>query len=509
MVSALQRFRLPAAHAPWFDAVLDAFQSAPYAPEEPAARLKDPWPGDARRAEALIANEADLMAALDPDPHDPELSRDHVRRARAQSFTWLRDLRSLGGDAARRTARRAVTAWIEVNRRGDVIGWRPDVVGQRLSAWMGAYDFFAASAGPGFRSEMMEQTALQVAWLRRRIDQTPPGSGRFSALAGLAAGAAALGDGDAILTEVEAALDRAIRKEVQSDGSLVGASPLEQLDALMRLLDIRSAFAAANRQPPEASADAASAMAAPLAALRLGDGGLAVFTGGEGDPWTIDLALAASGWRGRAPLDIPQAGYARAVAGRSALLTMARCGAFEFSHSANRLIASVGASADAPPSRFDAPEISAFSAPSSPGGFMAGADDIDRDVDNGATLLSMSWRSSRPALDWRRRLYLSADGHDLRGEDHGTGPAGRRTTVAFHLHPSVDAIQLDDGGVLVRSHSGQGWRFRADSPALLQPEPYRGRPGPAAAALRIEAPAIFDADGQLALRWAFRMEQTG
>jgi len=509
MGGALARFRHGQGRMTLIDALVETFQPTPDVPDAPAARLKDPWPGDAARAEALIANEADLMAALDPEPADPEMARDVVRRARAQSFAWLRDLRSLGGDTARRTARRAVTAWIETNRRSDSVAWRPDVVGQRLSAWMGAYDFFAASAGPEFRSELMEQTAVQVHWLRRRVDGAPPGPGRFAALAGLAAGAAAIGEAEAIFPTVEAALKRAIRAELGADGGLVGATPLAQLDALMRLLDIRAASAAVDRRPPEGSADAASVMAGPLAACRMGDGGLAVLGGGEGDPWTIDLALAASGWRGRAPLSLPQAGIARALAGRAILVATAAPGAIEFSHGTDRLIASVGAASDAPPSRFAASDVSPFSAPAFPGGRTAEARPIERDVDGGATLLNLGWTWSRPGIEWRRRVYLAADGCDLRGEDQAVGPPGRRALVVFHLHPSVDAIQLDDGGVLARAASGQGWRFRADRPARLASEPYRGRPGQPAAALRIEVPAIADGQGRLALRWAFRMEGAG
>lgn len=505
-MSALNRFIAPKRQMPWLEALADAFHSAPDAPEEPVARFKDPWPGDARRAEALLANEADLVSAMQPEPRDPELARDHVRRARAQSFAWLRDLRSLGGDASRRAARRAVTAWIETNRRSDGVAWRADVVGQRLAAWIGTYDFFAASAGPGFRSELMEQTALQVTWLRRRLDSAPPGPGRFAALAGLAAGAAAVGEAEQCFPEIEAALEHAIRRELASDGSLRGATPLAQLDALMRLLDIRAASAAVGRPPPEASSDAASAMAAPLAALRFGDGGLSVFGGGEGDPWTIDLALAASGWRGRAPLDLPDAGYGRAVAGRSSLLALAGPGAIEFAHGGDRLISSVGADSDAPASRFETPDVSFFSAPTASGARLGEILPIIREAEGGATQLRLAWSWGRPDIGWRRRLYLSADGLDLRGHDVAIGPAGRRSTIAFHLHPTADAIQLDDGGVLLRACSGQGWRFRADMPARLAPEPYRGRPGPAGAALRIELPAAFDDEGRIEARWALRKE---
>ena len=69
----------------------------------------------------------------------------------------------------------------------------------------------------------------------------------------------------------------------------------------------------------------------------------------------------------------------------------------------------------------------------------------------------------------RRRLWLSADGGDLRGEDMFTGPEGRPVTVPdrrfivrFHLHPTVKATLAQSGqAVLMRLPSGRGWRLRA------------------------------------------------
>ena len=497
-IPAPQRFQ-------WVHTLADLFQTIPDVPEEPQAHLKDPWPGNAAHAESIIANEAELIAALDPAPRDPELARDAVRRARAQSFGWLRDLRSLGGDASRRTARRVTSAWIETNRRSDPVGWRVDVVGERLAAWIGSYDFFAASAGADFRREFMEQAAVQAAWLRRRIDAAPPGPGRFAALAGLAAAAAALGESDAVFQQIEASLKRAIRDEIGSDGVIAGATPLDQLDALMRLLDLRAAAAAVGRAPSPASADAAQAIAAPLAAWRLGDGGLATFGGGEGDPWTVDLALAASGWRGRAPLDMPDAGYARSLAGR-AILAADKFGALEFSHGADRLFTSIGAQSDAPPSRFAVPGVSAFSAPSNGLTKLVDADPIQREQGDGATLLTFQWRCQKPDARWRRRVFLSGDGKDLRGEDAAIASPKSPAMLAFHLHTGSDAIALDDGGILIRARSGQGWRFRSDRPARLAAEPYRGRPGQPAASARIEIPLTVGPSGTEQVRWSLRME---
>ena len=67
-------------------------------------------------------------------------------RAAAHGFTWLRDLRALGTDAARLRARALVSDWIATRRRTTPVAYRPDVAGARIAAWLGHYDFFAATA---------------------------------------------------------------------------------------------------------------------------------------------------------------------------------------------------------------------------------------------------------------------------------------------------------------------------------------------------------------------------
>ena len=75
-------------------------------------------------------------------------------RAVAHGFTWLRDLRALGTDPARARARALVTDWIATPGL-EPVAERPDVTGARITAWLGHYDFFVASAEDGFRQRFM------------------------------------------------------------------------------------------------------------------------------------------------------------------------------------------------------------------------------------------------------------------------------------------------------------------------------------------------------------------
>jgi uncharacterized heparinase superfamily protein len=71
----------------------------------------------------------------------------------------------------------------------------------------------------------------------------------------------------------------------------------------------------------------------------------------------------------------------------------------------------------------------------------------------------------RLGLDHRRRLYLSAAGDNLRGEDtlvSTGGGSAHEFAVRFHLHPDVKASLLQNGAaVLLRMPSGHGWRFQS------------------------------------------------
>jgi uncharacterized heparinase superfamily protein len=83
-----------------------------------------------------------------------------------------------------------------------------------------------------------------------------------------------------------------------------------------------------------------------------------------------------------------------------------------------------------------------------------------------------------------RRLYLSADGGDLRGHDRLEGTGGKRFALRFHLHPSVIASLSQDGqAVLLRLPSGAGYRLRSHvtgakgGDVALAESIYLGRPG--------------------------------
>jgi uncharacterized heparinase superfamily protein len=104
-----------------------------------------------------------------------------------------------------------------------------------------------------------------------------------------------------------------------------------------------------------------------------------------------------------------------------------------------------------------------------------------RDESEGNLWLDMSHDGYEPSFDLihRRRLFLTAGGEDLRGEDRLIGGGRRPFAIRFHLHPDVTASLAQNGqAALLRLPSGAGWRLRATgAPVSLSDGIYLGRRG--------------------------------
>src|SRR3546814_17978233 len=77
---------------------------------------RDPWPGESARGEELLRDESGMSAAFARGTAET----DTVRLAWLHGFGWLRDLRAMGGDEARRAARALVATWMPEHEP-----WRP------------------------------------------------------------------------------------------------------------------------------------------------------------------------------------------------------------------------------------------------------------------------------------------------------------------------------------------------------------------------------------------------
>ena len=383
------------------------------------------------------------------------------------SFDWLRDLRAVGGDVARRQARTLITSWLDQNHGWNSASWAPDVLGTRIANWIAQHDFYCQSADDTFRSRVFESLARQTTHLSRVVPGSLQGAALLSAVRGLAFGGLCLPGCEKALSQALRLLDRELPAQVLPDGGHVERNPERHMLVLRHLIDIRTVLRAARHEVPEVLQHAIDRMTPALRFFRHGDGGLSLFNGGrEADPAMTDTVLAQSDARGRPLKSAPHCGFERMLAGRTTLVmdtgkapppgldTDAHAGtlSFELTVGRERLIVNCGSH----PSRFG-PWRGALAATAAHStlavaetnsaevleqgglGRRPGRITCERIEGDGATLVEATHDGYVRAfgLVHRRRLYLADNGDDLRGEDTLEGPAGTPFALRFHLHPSV------------------------------------------------------------------------
>ena len=470
-------------------------------PDAPAQPVRDPWPGDPARGANLLKGELELAGtAIALKPGDfATLTGPPMLRVLAHGFTWLRDLRALGTDAARLRARALVAEWIAAPAL-EPLAHRPDVAGARIAAWLGHYDFFAASADDAFRQRLMGRLVSDARSLAASLPTEELDARALTALKGLIAAAVALPEHAAFLTRALRVLPQEIARQILPDGCHCERSPAQQLGVMQDLSDIRALLQAAQAQPPPSLGSSIERMGPALRALRHADGGLALFNGSkEESAPLIELALGQAGRAGRAPSSLTDGGFHRLQAGRSVLIMdcavpaapkldrFAHAGtlSFELSIGRERLIVNCGAAPASNGEWRDACRSTAAhstlviadtnSSELRPEGLGRRPEhvEVQRQEANGAHWLDAShdgWRKPFGAIH-RRRLYMAESGEDIRGEDAVEAGSPQPYTVRFHLHPHVDAsLQQDGEAVLLRLPNGNGWRLRADGARIALEE---------------------------------------
>ena len=487
----------------WYGTRFYALTLPRRAPLELPVLPDDPWLGTVANADRLFQGRflfagAEVVspraapwalsaadAGLDPASHAAWAAGLH-------GFAWLRDFATQGGDMARRMARSLVADWIARHTlpiRG--LPWQPQIAGRRLTQWLLAAHFLLDGADESFGHDFLLGIARHTAHLKRAAIMAPPGLPRFDAALGAVYGTEALGEGQdmAALHVLCAVLDA----QVLADGGHVSRNPsilyrlLRDVVALWRFLHAIDPERAALLQPY------LDRMAPMLRFFRHGDGGLALFHGAEEEVAAqVDLALELSGAKGKPLNSATPSGFERAAAKRALLLLDAGLPpsgglarglagitphsgllAFEFSHGKDRLIVNCGASRR--PGGGWAAALSGVAAHST---LCLGSTEpaasatvtVTRNEQDGAIWFEAEhdgWRTTYHRV-YRRRIYLSAGGEDLRGEEIVTesqpsanGGMPVEAVLRLHLHPGMHASLIGSGDtVILKTAGGQGWRWR-------------------------------------------------
>lgn len=475
----------------------------------------DPWSGLAPMGREIVQERfrfhGQEFVARAHRWHPDDASPDWL--ASLHGFEWLRDLRAMGGDQARRTARVLVKDWLQHYKRWDPLAWRPDIVGARLASWIGLHDFFLGSADDGYRSAVFDSIQKQSRYLTRVLPGHMRGSRLITALKGQIYACLALPNAQPRLFQALAQLHEELNRQVLPDGGHVERNPATHAQVLRHLIDIRAALRCAGLAIPDSVTQSIHAMANVLRFYCHGDGKLVQMNGAtEGDSALVDMLLQQAHATSKPPLSLPHTGYERLAMGRSLLFfdagTTPMPGydahihaaplAFEFSVARERLIVNCGHGGSLFPAkplsmalRHTAAHSVAVVADTNSveirpeGGIGRHPKTIhlhhEHNKDHMLVAASHDSYHGNLGVIYSRKLYLADQGEDLRGQESFVGTAGHAFTVRFHLHPDVRASMTgNNAAILLRTRSGAGWRFRATNARMVLEESfYVPQPGDA------------------------------
>ena len=441
-------------------------------------------------------------------------------------FAMLRDLATaVDRVEGARLAEKLTRAWLESFAEFEPAAWRPDLAGTRILMWCCHAPWILASNDLVHRSAVLNHLARAARHLDRAHDKTADGLPRLHAIAGLLTAGLLLPGGEARQAKAEALLARTLDLTLLPDGGIVSRSPLDALELLELLLTLNAVYTKRSLRPAEALSAAIPRAVAGLKALQLGDGQLTAMHGsvaGLGE--RVERAITASGAMERATRNGRWSGVQRLSAGRTTIIVdagpppiarvsdCAHAGtlAFEMSDGSERLIVNCGGGRGLVtplPGQLSA-LLRTTAAHSTlvvddtnstrirdDGALGRGVEEVivsRQESEEGAWVeASHDGYAKKTGLLHVRRLYLSADGADFRGEDalrpakagSKRKGAGHRFDLRFHLAPGIDVAPTADGqGALLQLPNGSVWQFRGrggtlaiDESVVIQPDGAMGR----------------------------------
>jgi|JI10StandDraft_1071094.scaffolds.fasta_scaffold04401_5 uncharacterized heparinase superfamily protein len=477
---------------------------------------EDPFAGDPVIAERLRAGKlphaGHNAAARTCDFNDPQAPAQW--RDWAHGFSWLRDLAAdTPREEGAKIAEPIVARWLAAHSEFDELAWRPDLIGTRILFWTAYAPYILSSTDHVYRSAVLNALARWARHLDRAVEKMPDGMRRLQAIAGLIVAGLLIPGGEGRQARGEALLDRSLDVMVLPDGGILTRAPIDQLRLLELLLFVQSSYRSRALKPPSALTHGIERLVPSLKAAIMGDGGLGSWHGGcTVTAARLDAAITASGVTLRALRQGVDSGYQRLSSGRTLIVAdagpppVARVAerahtgtlAFEFSDGANRVIVNCGG-ADTPLNGLTKPLPPALAAAlrttaahstlvladsnstriRPDGALGKGVEEViaNRQESEDGVWLDMvhDGYGQRYGLLHRRRLFVSANGQDVRGEDlleTAAGRGGRRRTatrfdIRFHLGAGVEATPTADAqGALLKLPDGRIWAFKARGATL-------------------------------------------
>lgn len=423
---------------------------------------------------------------------------------RLHSFAWLRHIRAQRTEVACAHTRTIVASWIMLHgRRTSGIAWEPNVVAERVIAWLSHSTVVLQGAEAGFYRRFMKNLSFQVRYLRRIVRGLPMDETRLRIRIALAMASVSMPTRNAFIKREGGRLDRELERQILPDGAHVSRNPRAILDLLLDLLPLRQTYINLGHDLPPKLIPTIDRMYPALRFFRHQDGDLALFNGATSTPASELMSVLRYDETGGKPFkSLPHVNYHRLAANGVTILvdtgkplspdlshrSHAGCLSFEMSSARHRFIVNCGAPKfagreyrrlarstaahstvtlnETSSSRFIRSHFCGASILAS-----ANLEEVERSEDqHGADWLRAVHDGYLREFGYlhERSIGLNSTGSKIKGHDRlfapegGRVPGGRADAEArFHIHPAISLSRQDQESVLMVAPDGEAWHFSA------------------------------------------------
>ncbi len=470
-------------------------------PDRLIVKPVDPWPGDAIKAQSLL-DAAGVGERTGPrwltDWWEPE-NADELWTSHMHGFSWLRDLRTLGGAVAKEQGRIMIENWLGTFDHWHTGVWRADICARRISMWICHYDYFCDGIENSMDEKLLSSIAKQAKHISNTLEKLK-GVPKFESIKGLLYAGIAIESQEKWIEHALERLKTSVGNQILPDGGHVSRSPAIMLDILEILVDMRTALKAAAYPVPNDINETIENISAALRLFRHRDRKFSLFHNAqEGNPETIDSILASAGTHKKTKKTLEYTGFERLEIGGGLIIidtgrspetpydneAHASPLAFEFSYNKNRIFTACGSHPIDPQWQEALRFTSAHNTAcldhrnaceikkDKTMGRKVTKTTTHREETKDAALLVASHNGYAPlnGITHARKIYLSDEGNDLRGEDDFACAMGLvkpvEIAIRFHLHPDVKIAESKEGeAITLRVPGGTSWRFVHSEGAL-------------------------------------------
>ena len=497
----------------------------------------DPRTADAALAKSLARGRLALGDETVECEDNLEALWDQARPGKAlfaylQEFSWLRHLEALG-EEGEKPARELMKGWLDRFERWHSEAWSPYLVAERLVHLCAHAPLILANSDALWRSRVFATMARQTRHLARTTHRADNGFDRLMTSLGLGIAGYCLPGCEGPAERGLEMTRRELRLQLRPDGGHVSRNPSRQLKLALRLQTLLKTIEARKVQPPGFLRHLVLRASAMATFFRCPDGKLAVFNGGYEDDSRAVLAVQEFIDPDSAPSSFARhTGYHKLSAARATLIMdtandagngspYQSAGSLHFSTGRSRIFINCGNGGHRGSEWRQALENraahSALSFDGAEPSIAFGAPTHRRAEEGKGQLIEFERELISARIDggsYIRRLFLAADGSNLRGEELLLGAPAELTKIAiwrFQLHPSVKAsLARDRRSVLILLPNKEGWRFRSNCRELqLEKSVYCGEGGAPVSTEQIAMRASHCGKGtgeKLAGRWALQRQ---